>query len=84
MPKLEWDKIGEHFYETGVDQGVFYPVVNGAYTGGEAWNGLTAPSANSTFIFSAIKLTTASITPSVFLAASSILAAQFGQSTSIL
>ena len=42
MSKLVWDAIGEHFYETGVDHGVFYPVVNGAYTGGEAWNGLTA------------------------------------------
>ena len=46
MPKLEWDKVGEHYYETGVDQGVFYPVVNGAYTGGEAWNGLTAVNEN--------------------------------------
>ena len=29
MPKLEWDKTGERFYETGVEKGV-------------AWNGLTA------------------------------------------
>lgn len=46
MSKLIWDAIGEHFYETGVDHGVFYPVVNGVYTGGEAWNGLTAVNEN--------------------------------------
>lgn len=39
--KLEWDAIGERFYETGVDHGVLYPVVNGAYPRGYAWNGLT-------------------------------------------
>jgi len=39
--KLEWDAIGERFYETGVDHGVLYPVVNGAYPKGYAWNGLT-------------------------------------------
>jgi len=42
MAKLVWDKTGEHFYETGVKQGVFYPQTNGAYTKGVAWNGLTA------------------------------------------
>lgn len=46
MPKLNWDATGEHYYETGVDHGVFYPVVNGAYTGGQAWNGLTAVNEN--------------------------------------
>lgn len=46
MPKLVWDAVGQHLYETGVDHGVFYPVVNGAYTGGEAWNGLTAVNEN--------------------------------------
>ena len=41
--KLEWDKIGEHLYETGTDRGVLYPVdANGAYPKGVAWNGLTA------------------------------------------
>ena len=44
----------------------------------------SCPSSNSTFIFSVIKFTTASFTPSVFLAACSILFAQFAQSTSIL
>ena len=39
--KLAWDAIGERFYETGIDHGVLYPVVNGAYPKGYAWNGLT-------------------------------------------
>lgn len=39
--KLNWDAIGERFYETGIDHGVLYPVVNGAYPKGVAWNGLT-------------------------------------------
>lgn len=44
MPKLQWDKVGEHFYETGVDHGVLYPLAaNGqTYESGVAWNGLTA------------------------------------------
>lgn len=40
MSKLIWDQIGERFYETGVDRGVVYPQENGAYSKGEAWNGL--------------------------------------------
>lgn len=44
MAKLQWDKTGEHFYETGVDHGVLYPMNDGAqtYSTGVAWNGLTA------------------------------------------
>jgi hypothetical protein len=38
--KLVWDQVGEKFYETGVDRGVLFPMVNGAYAEGEAWNGL--------------------------------------------
>lgn len=38
--KLVWDNAGEKFYETGVDRGVLFPMVNGAYAAGEAWNGL--------------------------------------------
>lgn len=38
--KLTWDNIGERFYETGVDRGVVYPQVAGAYPAGAAWNGL--------------------------------------------
>lgn len=41
MPKLVWDQIGERLYETGVDRGVVYPQVSGAYPAGAAWNGLT-------------------------------------------
>ena len=40
---LEWDKTGEHVYETGVDRGVLYVMdANGAYPNGVAWNGLTS------------------------------------------
>lgn len=42
MAKLLWDQIGERTYETGVDRGVVYPQVGGAYPAGAAWNGLTA------------------------------------------
>lgn len=43
MSKLVWDKTGERFYETGVNQGVLYPqAAGGTYTLGVAWNGLTA------------------------------------------
>lgn len=42
MSKIVWDATGERFYETGVSKGVLYPVVDGAYTKGVAWNGLTA------------------------------------------
>ena len=42
MSKLEWDKTGERYYETGVKQGVLYPQVSGSYPKGVAWNGLTA------------------------------------------
>lgn len=39
--KLVWDKTGERFYETGIDRGVLYPTVDGAYSTGVVWNGLT-------------------------------------------
>lgn len=42
---LEWDKAGEHLYETGTDRGVLYPTVSTteghAYDEGVVWNGLT-------------------------------------------
>jgi hypothetical protein len=44
MPRIIWDAIGEHYYETGVNQGVIYPQVAGAYPLGVAWNGLTSVS----------------------------------------
>lgn len=43
--KLEWDKSGEHLFETGVDRGVLYPqAADGTYPKGVAWNGLTSVS----------------------------------------
>lgn len=49
MPKLEWDKTGEHIYETGVKNGVLYVMSTeqgsaGTYPEGVAWNGLTSVS----------------------------------------
>lgn len=41
MSKLVWDRAGEHLYETGVDHGVLYPTMSGAYGIGVVWNGLT-------------------------------------------
>lgn len=43
MSRITWDNAGERYYETGVKQGVLYPIQNGGvYTKGVAWNGLTA------------------------------------------
>lgn len=43
MSKLVWDQTGERLYETGVKNGVLYPISDaGAYDLGVAWNGLTA------------------------------------------
>lgn len=44
MSKLVWDQIGEHFYETGVDKGVLYPLdsTTASYPLGVAWNGLSS------------------------------------------
>ena len=42
MPKkLEWDKIGEREFQTGVEKGVLFPQASdGQYEVGVAWNGL--------------------------------------------
>lgn len=41
--KLVWDQTGERLYETGISQGVLYPIqTGGVYTTGAAWNGLSA------------------------------------------
>jgi len=41
MTRLEWDKIDERLYETGIDRGVLYlPSSPGIYDDGVAWNGL--------------------------------------------
>jgi hypothetical protein len=43
MAVLAWDKVGERFYETGVDRGVLYiPNAQGVYNTGYAWNGLVS------------------------------------------
>lgn len=43
MPRLKWDQTGERLYETGVRNGVLYPLgASGTYPKGVAWNGLTA------------------------------------------
>lgn len=41
MTRLQWDPVGQRFFETGVDRGVLYPSVNGLYPSGVPWNGLT-------------------------------------------
>lgn len=42
MARLQWDKIGERFFETGVEKGVLYVQnTDGTYNEGVAWNGLT-------------------------------------------
>ena len=45
MPTTEnisWDNQGEKKFEAGTDHGVLYPIANGAYPKGVAWNGITA------------------------------------------
>lgn len=42
MAVLQWDKIGERKYETGIDHGVLYLQNEGAYPTGVAWSGLTS------------------------------------------
>lgn len=44
MAMLEWDKTGEHLYETGIDRGVLYVQESGTYPTGVAWNGLISVS----------------------------------------
>lgn len=41
MSRLTWDNTGERLFETGVKNGVLYPIqTGGKYTKGVAWNGL--------------------------------------------
>ena len=42
MSALVWDEIGSRFFETGVKKTVLYPLANGVYSTGCAWNGVTA------------------------------------------
>lgn len=44
--RVEWDKLGERMYETGVDHVVLYQFVNNRYTNGVAWNGVTSITEN--------------------------------------
>jgi hypothetical protein len=41
---IQWDKVGEKVYETGVDHGVYYALdaLLGTYPKGVAWNGLVS------------------------------------------
>lgn len=42
MPRIEWDKTGEKYLESGVDHAVLYLTdKDGAYSSGYAWNGIT-------------------------------------------
>ena len=40
--ELKWDVSGERLLESGVSKVVLYPMANGAYEKGVAWNGVTA------------------------------------------
>ena len=40
MSRLVWSQAGEKTYETGIKQGVLYPIVGGVYPNGVAWNGM--------------------------------------------
>lgn len=42
MSRIVWNETGKKLYEAGVRMGVLYPMAEGSYTGGVAWNGLTA------------------------------------------
>ncbi len=42
MAEIVWDNLIDRWFERGVDHGVLYTPVNGVYTSGVAWNGLTA------------------------------------------
>lgn len=51
MPKLQWDAVGEHLFETGVDHGVLYVYDetkqgDNKYGDGVVWNGLTGVTEN--------------------------------------
>lgn len=44
MSKIVWDRLGEHYYETGVDHGVYYNYDSegNQFNNGVPWNGLSA------------------------------------------
>lgn len=43
---LQWDQSGQREYEVGVSHGVLYPMKNGVYQSGVAWNGLSGVDEN--------------------------------------
>ena len=43
---LKWDQNGEREYEVGASHAVLYPMSNGSYQAGVAWNGLTGVDEN--------------------------------------
>lgn len=42
MSTLVWDQTGERLYETGTRNAVLFPMTDGVYGNGVAWNGITA------------------------------------------
>lgn len=40
--KIVWDATGQKFAEAGIKNGVLFPMVDGSYAAGVAWNGLTS------------------------------------------
>lgn len=42
MAKMIWDAVSEKVYETGIEQVALYRMVDGAYSTGVPWNGITA------------------------------------------
>ncbi|MBR1703099.1 MAG: hypothetical protein IJ716_14325 [Lachnospiraceae bacterium] len=48
MSRMTWDKVGERFFETGVDHGVLFTMKNdGTYNKGVNWDGLTSVNESS-------------------------------------
>lgn len=46
--KLQWDKVGERLYETGIDRTVLFVMSGSEYQKGVAWNGMTGLDENPT------------------------------------
>jgi hypothetical protein len=44
--KLQWDSIGERYFESGVSNAVLYSLIDLEFTNGVAWNGLINVSVN--------------------------------------
>lgn len=42
MSRMQWDQVGQKFFETGIDHGAFFPVdpTTGKYESGVPWDGL--------------------------------------------